>query len=187
MRSRNLQRIERDLGQLDLGQAAVVEQRCEPVLGPDAHVMAAVRADPQVGLEVAMEDHLLAGGHLSQRFSGTSACADERADLGPDVIGQPVHAAALARAAHARAASAPNQLEHGLDQAAAWRAAGIERRRDPVDQRRADHRRVGDARRSAARLLGRPDAEADGDRQVGVAPSAPRRGAHLLAPARAGR
>ena len=47
----------------------------------------------------------------------------------------------------------------------------VERARDPIDQRRADHRGIGDPG-DLGRLLGRADAEADRDRQAGVAAQA---------------
>ncbi len=58
------QRIGRRLRQLDAVPAALVEGPGQALERGRAHVVAAMRADLEVLLEVACEDHLLAGGAL---------------------------------------------------------------------------------------------------------------------------
>ena len=58
------QRIGHDLGQFDAGEAALVEGLARRSIAPTRMWCAAMRADLQVREQVAMEDHLLAGGTL---------------------------------------------------------------------------------------------------------------------------
>ena len=127
-----------------------------------------MRADLEVLLEVAVEDHLLAGGALVPEILRHLAPPEQGADLRADVFGEPAHAAIL-RAAHARGASAAHLGRAPISAASgAGRPAASRCSRQRLDQRRADHRGVGDAR-DFGRLRGRADAEADRDRQVGEA------------------
>ncbi len=88
-------RVERHLGQLDAGKGAVVEGPAQPVSGLAAHVMAAMAAHQQVLRQFGMEDHLLAGRALHPQIVRHLAPAQQGADLGADIFGQPVHAALL--------------------------------------------------------------------------------------------
>src|SRR3546814_5058821 len=63
-----------------------------------------------------------------------------------------------------------NVSVHALDQVGCGAAAAVEMLGDDVDDRRTDDGRIGVPCHGAC-LFGRPDAEADGDRQVGVARS----------------
>ena len=59
-------------------------------------MMAAIAADIEIGLELAVEQHLLAGrAFLSTDCPASSLLADDRADFGQDEIGQPVGQVAL--------------------------------------------------------------------------------------------
>ncbi len=65
----------------------------ETILGADAHVITALRADILRGLEIAMEDHVPAGrAFLPEIFGrlGAAAC-HEALDARPDEIGDPIH------------------------------------------------------------------------------------------------
>src|SRR3546814_18285486 len=55
-----LQRVERHLRQLDRLELAVVKQQLQAPPRGDPHVEAAVRADPQAVLQLAVENHLAA-------------------------------------------------------------------------------------------------------------------------------
>src|SRR3546814_20405504 len=59
-----LQRVERHLRQLDRLELAVVKQQLQAPPRGDAHVEAAVRADPQAVLQLAVENHLAAARAL---------------------------------------------------------------------------------------------------------------------------
>src|SRR5208283_2354723 len=88
--------------------------------------MAAMRADLQIGHQVAMEDHLLAGGTLVPEIVGHLAPGEQRADLRADEFGEPVHAASLAPrtpSANARTWSSTLRTASGLALPAASRLA----------------------------------------------------------------
>src|SRR5208282_6861673 len=87
-----------ELGQIDPVVLAVVEEHREPLLGREPHVMAAVRADVEVRLKLAMEDHLPAFGAFMPKLVRNLGLLHEGADAGPHEIGEPVHEAALALA-----------------------------------------------------------------------------------------
>jgi hypothetical protein len=86
-----LQRVHDRLGHLHLGEHAAVEQRAEPFAGGDRHVVIAVRADVQVVSKLAVEQHRPAFGALGPQVFGHLAAREQRIDLGPDVVGDPVH------------------------------------------------------------------------------------------------
>src|SRR4030095_3077498 len=65
--------------------------RARALLHLDAHVKAALRANAQIGFEVAMENHLPAAGALVPQILGNVGLAHQSADLGSDEIGQPAH------------------------------------------------------------------------------------------------
>ena len=98
------QRVGRAARHLQPLPATLVEQGFEPVVGPDPHMVVTMRADALVGVEVAVEDHPLAGRALLPeilRHLGLVARI-EGADLRPDIVGEPAHRAAP-RTASARA------------------------------------------------------------------------------------
>ncbi len=119
------------------------------------------------------------GGRSSARRPGTCprdsparrSCATERADLRPDEVGEPVHGRLPSRShlslpraadtgrklAHQRRARACDRPGEAVPSASSLRA-------DPVDQRRADHRGVGDLRdrRPPARGVRMPKPTATG-------------------------
>ncbi len=82
--------ILRKLGTLIL---AVVEQQLQPPLPADAEMVAAIRmrADAQVRLQLAVEDHLLALRAFLPEIVGHARLARERLQLGADEVGEPVH------------------------------------------------------------------------------------------------
>ena len=111
-------------------------------------------------------------GHFSQRLSGgsvlrVSACSFGRTKLVSQFMGSESFRIDAARRARRRPVSAPARARRR-------RAPGFAlplrqaRSATRADQRRTDHGGIGDAG-DGGRLLRRLDAEADGDRQVGVA------------------
>ncbi len=81
------QRIDDRLRQLDAGEFAVVEQHGETALRIEPHVERAGVADIEIGLELAMEEHLAA----ARAFVPEIVRHLLRADLRQDEIGQPAH------------------------------------------------------------------------------------------------
>ena len=61
--------------------------------------MAAMVADFLVGLPVAHEQHLFALGTFQPEILRRLLAGDQRPELGPDEIGQPVHGGGIARMA----------------------------------------------------------------------------------------
>ena len=163
-----LQRIARHLGQLDAGVVALVEQRLEALHGAQPHVMVAVRADPQVGFEVAVEDHLAAGRafvpevfrHLGLRV--TSARSFGRTKLVSQFMSPSRPPAASSCTKPSTSSTSPASACpvrcHFCAQCGSTSA-------EPTTAASA-------AARWRARLRRRLDAEADGDRQVGMAAQA---------------
>ena len=86
-----LERVGRRFRQLDGLVDALVEQHPQALLGADTQVVAAVRADQQVGLELAVEDHLGAGQTLAPQVI-RHLLVHQRPDLGADEVGDPIHA-----------------------------------------------------------------------------------------------
>ena len=115
------ERVDRRLGHLQPGPAALVEERPEPVLGTDPHVEAAVRADPLVLVEVAVEDHPLAGRALVpeilRHLRLARAGGVEGPDLRADVVGEPAHGCAPGKSLRKPPSSttAPTQHDAELD------------------------------------------------------------------------
>ena len=72
---------------------AVIEQRGETLLGADAHMMAALRADVLRRDQIAVEDHLAAAGAFAPEIvRRVAGCAPDQAlDPRADEIGDPVH------------------------------------------------------------------------------------------------
>src|SRR5690606_16718244 len=89
-----LERVDRNRRQLGQVVLALVEQHAEPALGVETHVVPAVRADVQLLLQLAMEDHLRAARALMPQIV-RGLPPDELLQLGPNEIGQPAHARAL--------------------------------------------------------------------------------------------
>ncbi len=98
----------------------------------------------------AGEEHLPAGGALRPEIVRHLAPPEQRADFRADIFGEPAHAGPLV-ARDAGGADGVGQRAH-LVQHAAHRvgrrvAVGVEIRGQRVDQRRGDHRGVGDPHR----------------------------------------
>ena len=73
-----LQRVRLGLRAPPLLIVAVVEERREPGLGADRHVVAGARHDHEVGFEVLVEDELPALRAFTHRFSGVSRLSSDR-------------------------------------------------------------------------------------------------------------
>jgi hypothetical protein len=85
-----LQRVDRDLGQGDLGPLAVVEGHAQPVGRGDAHMVVGAGDDEAVGLDVLVEDHLPGIGALDPEVLGALAL-EQGLDARADDVGNPVH------------------------------------------------------------------------------------------------
>src|SRR5262249_8092775 len=136
------QGIDRILGELGALELAVVEQQLQPPLPADAKMMAAVRVrtDPQVGLELAMEDHLLALRTFFPEIVGRTRLAGQRLELGTDEVREPVHGVRVPSGASCAAytrGQLPNESKY------LFRDAVLRPGRRPVGntrhQGRADH------------------------------------------------
>src|SRR3546814_13206814 len=80
-----LQRIERHRRQFDHLALAVVEQQLEAAPGGDAHVKAAVRADAQAVIQLAVEDHLASARALTPKIVRHLRLCNQSEDLRPDI------------------------------------------------------------------------------------------------------
>src|SRR5690606_11385234 len=81
----------RQLGQV---VSALVEQHAEPALRVETHVVPTVRADVQLLLQLAVEDHLRATRALVPQIVRRLP-PDELLQLRTNEVGQPAHARAL--------------------------------------------------------------------------------------------
>src|SRR5262249_29188365 len=86
-----LERVRLALGQLDAAILAIVEQQLQPARGRKAHVIAAMGADMQRRLQLAVEDHLAALRAFVPEVVRHVGLAHEGPQLRPDEIGQPAH------------------------------------------------------------------------------------------------
>ena len=128
-------------------------------------MMAAAAADVEIGLELAMEQHLPAARAFVPEIVRHLALGDDGADLRQDEIGEPVHGRAAARVRTPSAQARAPRPSTASTRPGFALPVGIERGRHALDQRRAHHRGIGDAR-DLRRLRRRADAEADRDRQA---------------------
>src|SRR5260221_2741232 len=104
-----LERIDHRLGQLDAVERAVVEQHGEAALRVQPHVEAAGMADEEIGLELAVKQHLAAARAFVPEIVRHLLLGDDGTDLGQDEVRQPAHRDAPPagrRAARTPAASA---------------------------------------------------------------------------------
>ena len=163
------QRIDRRLRQLDR-LPALVQQHRQALADAKPHVMAAVLADVQVLFQIPVKEHLAQAGQVCQRLSGISR--RDRRPVRAAWGGRRWSASSFHRTpARPRArlcASEDTRPMTPFDHARHRLAGSIEVLRDLGDQRGTDNRGVA-VPRHRRRLLGRLDAEADGDRQLGYA------------------
>ena len=159
-----LQRIDRQHLLADLVAALGIEEGVEPRARADAVVVAALRADVEVLLEVGLVEHRLARRALDPQALGHRAALARvgRLDLRRQQFFEPAHAMR----------SFDRGVERGADlgdEARAPRAATLSRgsRLEQLDQRDADDDRIGD-RGHGARRRRVADAEADADRHLHV-------------------
>jgi hypothetical protein len=85
------QRVDDRLGQFDAGVGVLVERPVQALGRTGAQVVAAMGADLAVGRQVAMEDHLLAGGALVPQIVRHGGPREQSADFRSDVFGEPAH------------------------------------------------------------------------------------------------
>ena len=85
------QRVDDRLGQFDAREVAIVEQDREAPRGADAQMVAAVAANVEIGVELAVEQHLLAARTLFPQIVRHVLFADDGADLGQNKVGEPAH------------------------------------------------------------------------------------------------
>src|SRR5579883_486021 len=95
------------LGQFDARAAAFIEQQRQPLFGIEPQVMAATAADEEIGLEVAVEQHLAATRAFVPEILRHIFLRHDGADLRQDEVGKPAHRkTAFWRAPRTPAASA---------------------------------------------------------------------------------
>ena len=92
-----LQRVQQRIGQGDELPFPLVEERIEPRLRRNRHVMAAMRADLKALREGAMKDHLAAFGTFDPQIIRRLAPIEQRVELGADERGDPIHTGLAAR------------------------------------------------------------------------------------------
>ena len=134
------QRVGRRARQLDAVPAALVEGPGQALGRGRAHVVAAMRADLEVLLEVAVEDHLLAGGALRPEIVRHLALAEQGADLRPDIFGEPAHAGISCAARALRTPSASARTPSSTRSRARIRRVSVRRPAWSRDRRSARRR-----------------------------------------------
>ena len=93
------ERIVGNLRQLDGLIVPVVEEQPKALVGAEPHVMVAARAHPEIALELAVENHLLALVAFLPQVVGNVGLAEQAAHLGAREAIEPAHEAASCRAA----------------------------------------------------------------------------------------
>ncbi len=88
-----VQRVRDRCRHRDFDVGARVEQRREPCPRRDRHVMVAARADVEVRRELPVKQHRAAGVALGPQVLRHLAPREQRVDLRPDVVRDPVHGA----------------------------------------------------------------------------------------------
>ncbi len=124
--------------------------------GADAQMMAAIAADMEIGLELAVEQHLLAGWAFLPQIVRRPLLADDRADFGQDKIGEPAHSVFLVERCAGEIGSNGEPLQyqsHPLSGAAG--ALALLRERAAIAQRRSPRLEHGKAETGKREMLGR--------------------------------